>query len=95
MAPEISATVMMAKVAWNPTKARPGRSGLIAPSLPIPRKLCEQDEAVERVAEEVRDERRAERESVAVQHPEDADEAHGAEAHHHHLMTLFALTMPP
>ena len=35
IAPEISATVMMAKVAWNPAKARPGRSGVMAPSLPM------------------------------------------------------------
>ena len=57
-----------------------GREGSVFPGAEQPT----QAEQPGRVAEETGDQRRAEDEPVAVEHPQHTDNAHRAEAHHHH-----------
>ena len=82
MAPEISATVMIAKTAWKPTKAMAGQAARLAG-----RVLHQAREAEElaRVAEQPGADVVAEGNGVAVDDPEDADECQRSEAHHHHV----------
>jgi hypothetical protein len=84
IAPEISATVMIAKTAWKPTKpaagcrvyaAAAGRGRRDQALRPKNSSGCRAG----------RPDVVAEGERVAVQHPDDADEAERAEAHHHHV----------
>ena len=76
MAPEISAAVMMANVPWNAMNSTCGNRAL----------RIERD-AVQEQLGEVTDEGvpGAERQRVADQRPQDADEAERDDAHHHRV----------
>ena len=85
MAPEIRATVMIAKTAWKATKAIAGMGRPAVTPAERRRHQALEAEEVERVAEQAGADVVAEGHRVAVEHPEDADQRQRAEAHHHHV----------
>ena len=82
IAPEISATVMIANIAW---KRRTRSSGWCRTADLRCAEQAVEAEELERLAEQTAADVLAERHGVAEQHPEDTDDADRAEAHHHHV----------
>ena len=86
IAPLISATVMIANTAWNADEGQRRDAGGLAGDAAERgggHQALQADEV--EVADEAAAGVVAERERVAVQHPQHADEPEGAEAHHHHV----------
>lgn len=97
MAPLMSATVMIAKVGLEPDEEDLGDPHVGAEHVDDRRAVgvdrgsgrvtddTLESEVLERVADDAADVAATEGHRVAPQHVDDADDAHGAERHHHHV----------